>query len=422
MLVPLLLLCTGLGFIAGRWMLCRTPDPHQGHQAHGHQQEEEEARIWTCSMHPQIRQNTPGLCPLCAMDLIPLKTSGNIDEAISPESLVLSPEAMALADIRTTRITRSVATKEIRLYGNIQPDERLVRSLTAHAAGRIEKLFIAFTGETVRQGQVVATLYSPELLNAQQELLEAAGMQPAPAGLLEAAREKLRLLKLTDSQIAAIEQSGQTSPLIDVVAHTEGIVTARKVAQGDYVNPGSVLFELTDLSTVWAMFDAYEADLPCLRPGHRLTYTVQALPGKTYNGRIAFIDPSLDKITRTAKVRVETANPALLLKPEMYAQAIVNASPAGEAMSLIVPRSAVLWTGRRSVVYVKQPDASAPVFSLREIELGASLGDAYVVVSGLEEGEEIVTQGVFAVDAGAQLEGKRSMMNNDAAGLLPIPY
>jgi Cu(I)/Ag(I) efflux system membrane fusion protein len=400
-----------LGTLISWWLFFRSPEPQEEHIHTA-----EEAQVWTCSMHPQIRQSKPGKCPLCAMDLIPVKTAGTIDEATTAGSIVLSKEAVALANIHTAQVRRSKPAKEVRLYGTIQPDERLARSLVAHTGGRIEELFVSFTGETIRKGQKVATLYSPELLNAQQELLEAAKIQPGqPAALLEAAREKLRLLKLTDTQIAAIEESKQTFPLVDVIAHTEGTVTARKVSQGDYVNPGTVLFELTDFSTVWAMFDAYEADLLYLKPGDRLTYTLQALPGKSYSGKIAFIDPSLDKTTRTAKVRVETANPGWLLKPEMYAQAIVEASLDGEENSLIVPKTAILWTGKRSIVYVKQPDTSTPIFSLREIELGPSLGDAYIILSGIEEGEEIVTAGTFAVDASAQLEGKRSMMNNEAA-------
>jgi Cu(I)/Ag(I) efflux system membrane fusion protein len=367
-------------------------------------------------MHPQIRQDKPGKCPLCAMDLIPVRTAGAIDEALSPESIVLSPEAAALANVRTTLVSRSHPVKEISLYGSIQPDERLARSQVAHTGGRIEQLFVNFTGETIRQGQKIATLYSPDLLNAQQELLEAAKIvsaRPEQQPILEAAREKLRLLKLTGSQIEAIEASGEATALIDVTANASGIVTAKKVAEGDYVSPGSILFELTDLSQVWAMFDAYEADLPYLKTGDAVSFTVQALPGKTYTGRIAFIDPSLDKTTRTARVRVETANPGLLLKPEMYANAVVEASLRQKDGSLVIPRTAVLWTGKRSIVYVKQAGASTPIFTLREIELGASLGDAYIVLSGIDEGEEIVTSGAFAIDASAQLEGKRSMMNND---------
>jgi Cu(I)/Ag(I) efflux system membrane fusion protein len=311
-------------------------------------------------------------------------------------------------------VSRQHPVKEVRLYGSILADERLVRSQASHVSGRIEKLLVNFKGETVRAGQAIATLYSPELLNAQQELLEAATFSDSRE-LLTAAREKLRLLKLTDSQIAAIEQAGKPSPLIDIVANTEGIITSKKVEQGDYVSQGSILFELSDLSSVWAMFDAYEADLPYLKTGDKVVYTLAALPGKSYEGRISFIDPSLDNTTRTAKVRVETANPALLLKPGMYANGVVQAALKQSGGSIVVPRTAVLWTGKRSLVYVRQGGEENPVFRMREIDLGTALGEAYVVLSGLSEGEEIVTSGLFAVDASAQLEGKPSMMNKEEA-------
>ncbi|MDR1879930.1 MAG: efflux RND transporter periplasmic adaptor subunit [Tannerellaceae bacterium] len=405
------------GLLLGWWLFRSAPGQagHTGHAAHTHA--ENEPQVWTCAMHPQIRQDKPGKCPLCAMDLIPVKTAGTIGETADPDGIMLSKEAMALANIRTTAVSRRNPVKEVRLYGTIQADERLSHSQVAHTGGRIERLFVNFTGETVRKGQTIASIYSPDLLNAQQELLEAAKIQsshPAGQALLEAAREKLRLLKLTDSQIGEVEQSGVLSPLVNVVANAGGIVTVKKVAEGDYVNQGSVLFELTDLSTVWAMFDAYEADLPYLKTGDAVAYTLSALPGKSYRGKITFVDPVIDASTRTAKVRVETANPGLQLKPGMYANAVVEASMKAYAGSLVVPKTAVLWTGKRSIVYVKQPNGDMPVFRLREINLGAALGDAYVVLSGIDEGEEIVTNGVFSVDASAQLEGKRSMMNNDA--------
>jgi Cu(I)/Ag(I) efflux system membrane fusion protein len=376
-----------------------------------HNQVEPEPQVWTCSMHPQIRQDKPGKCPLCAMDLIPLKTSGTAGKVADHDEITLSKEAMALADIQTAKALKGNPVKEIHLYGTIQTDERLSRSQTSHISGRIEKLFVNFTGETVKQGQVIASIYSPELLNAQQELLEAvkiAGTQPA---ILDAAREKLRLWKLTETQIAEIEQSGNTSALIDVVANTGGVVVSKKVEQGDYVSQGTVLFGLINLSSVWAMFDAYESDLPYLKIGDKVEYTVQAIPDKSFSGKITFINPVLDKTTRTAKIRVETLNPDLQLKPEMYANASVNASPKQYSDRILIPKTAILWTGKRSIVYVKRQDSEIPTFKLREVELGASLGDAYVILSGVAEGEEIVTNGVFAIDASMQLEGKRSMMN-----------
>jgi Cu(I)/Ag(I) efflux system membrane fusion protein len=217
---------------------------------------------------------------------------------------------------------------------------------------------------------------------------------------------------LTEEQISQIEQTGVVSPQIDVVANTQGIVVAKRVAQGDYVSRGSVLFDLAGLSSVWVLFEAYEADLPYLKKGDKVAYTLPALPGKTFSGTITFIDPILDKTTRTAKVRLETANPRMELKPEMYANARVRASLKQQGDEIIIPKTAVLWTGKRSIVYVKQV-SETPAFRLREIELGASLGDSYVVVSGISGGEEIVTNGAFSIDASAQLEGKQSMMNSE---------
>jgi Cu(I)/Ag(I) efflux system membrane fusion protein len=396
-----------LGLLAGWWAFGGSPAPAEEVQA-----EEVKAQVWTCSMHPHIRQDHPGECPLCGMDLIPLKDVGGTGEAIDAGAIQLSKEAAALANVQTVMVSRDNPVKELLLYGVIQADERLARSQVAHVSGRIEKLYVNFAGETVRAGQPVATLYSPDLLNAQQELIEAVKMQALQPAFLAAAREKLRQWKLTDPQIAGIEQSGQPSPLTDIVANTGGIVIARKVSQGDYVSQGSVLFELTDLSSVWALFDAYEADLPYLKTGDVVEYTLQSMPGKRFTGRISFIDPLLDKTTRTAKVRVETPNPGLQLKPEMYAQALIQAPLRQHANGIVIPATAVLWTGRRSIVYVKDPYTDQPVFKLREVELGPSLGDAYVVVSGIDEGEEIVVSGAFSVDASAQLAGKRSMMNN----------
>ena len=380
-------------------------------EAHDHGAE---ATIWTCSMHPQIRMDEPGDCPICGMDLIPLQTTGTGDASIDPDAIQLSAEAAALANVQTTVVSRQNPVREVQLYGTIQVDERLSQSQTSHVSGRIEKLLVTFTGESVRRGQPIATIYSPELLNAQQELIEAVKMKDLQPALLLAVREKLRLWKLTDEQIARIEQSGEVSPLIDVAATTSGIVISKNVNQGDYVNTGTVLFDVANLSQVWAVFDAYESDLPFLKVGDRLSYTLQSLPSKTFSGRISFINPILDPSSRTAKVRVETANPRMELKPEMYANALIDAPLKQYNNEIVIPKSAILWTGKRSIVYVKQPETQTPAFMLREVELGPSVGDAYVVLSGIDEGDEIVTNGAFTIDASAQLAGKRSMMNNEA--------
>jgi RND family efflux transporter, MFP subunit len=365
--------------------------------------------IWTCAMHPQIRMPAPGKCPICGMDLIPLVQTGN--SSIDPGAVHLTIEAAQLANVMTSVISKQIPVKEVRLYGKVQADERLLQSQVAHVPGRIERLAVNFTGESVIKGQVLAQIYSPELITAQQELLESAKTKQSEPAIYEAAKEKLRQWKLTDNQIETIESSGIAQTAVDVVSSTSGIVTARLVNTGDYVSQGTELFKIADLSNVWVMFDAYESDLQFLRKGEKISFTLQALPGKEYSGNIVFIDPVIDPVTRVAQVRVETMNQSASLKPEMFATGIVSSTLDEYRNNIIIPRSAVLWTGKRSIVYVKQPGSDEPIFKMREIGLGPMLGESYVVTDGLKEGEEIVTSGTFSVDAAAQLEGKPSMMN-----------
>lgn len=387
--------------------------PVHSHEEHT---DKDGVKYWTCSMHPQIKMDKPGKCPICGMDLIPVKADSEVSEQTNPNDIAMSDEAVALANIQTTTVSRQHPEKEVHLYGTVQANERLLQSQVAHVSGRIEKLFVDFTGETVHRGQTLATIYSPELLNAQKELQEALKMQPRQPALIQAAKEKLHLWKLTDAQIASIEQSGNVSPLLQIKANTNGVVINKQVNVGDYINRGSTLFDIADLSRVWVVFDAYEPDLPFLKVGDQLSYTLKAIPGKTFSGKISFVMPYLDQATRTAKVRVETANPGLQLKPEMYADATIKGTLQQYKDEIIIPKSAVLWTGKRSVVYTKVPGTAKPTFRFREITLGPSLGESYVVTSGLEAGEKVVTNGVFSIDASAQLDGKRSMMNENEGG------
>lgn len=365
--------------------------------------------IWTCAMHPQIRMDKPGKCPICGMDLIPLEQAEN--EAIDPSAIRLTKEAAQLANVQTSVVSHQEPVKEVRLYGKVQADERFVQSQISQFPGRIEKLLVSFTGEMVHIGQPLAIIYSPDLITAQQELLETIMMKKSQPGIYEAARDKLRQWKLTDQQINNIEFSGKVLEDFEILSNTEGIVMTRRVNNGDHVNQGTVLFDVADLSDVWIMFDAYESDLPFLNIGEMITFTVQAFPGLNYSGWISFIDPVINPVTRVAKVRVEVKNKSGNLKPEMFVTGIAMTHLDNYSNRFIIPRSAVLWTGKRSVVYVKQPGIEEPVFEMREIELGPSLSDSYIVLNGLNEGEEIVTQGTFSVDAAAQLEGKPSMMN-----------
>ncbi len=410
----------GILFLAGLflgWLIFHSP--HKQAEMDQLVKQQGKTTIWTCAMHPQIRKTEPGKCPICGMDLIPL--SQGSDTVMDPSSIQLTKEAAQLANVHTSVVSAQQPMKEVRLYGTVQADERLIQSQVSHLPGRIEKLMINFTGEPVRKGQPLVIIYSPELVTAQQELLESAKMKATQPEIYEAAREKLRLWKLTDDQIRSVESTGKVQTYFEVESNTNGVVTARRVNSGDHVSEGTVLFEVADLSHVWVMFDAYESDLPFLKIGDRIGFTVQAVPGKEFSGNILFIDPVIDPVTRVAKVRADMNNSSGILKPEMFVTGIIKANLDKLGSSLVIPQSAVLWTGKRSIVYVRQPGTDQPVFTLREIELGPRLTNSYVVESGLREGEEIVTEGAFNVDAAAQLEGKPSMMNRSGGKVSAMP-
>ncbi len=380
-----------------------------GHEGHGH--DEEATAMWTCSMHPQIKQDKPGKCPICGMDLVPMTNLQSEQENVDPDEIRMTESAAKLADIQTLLVEKGIPDKELFLQGKVQADERRIAELTARFGGRIEKLFISFTGENVKKGEKLATIYSPGLVTAQRELLEAIGYKDSRPALYNAARGKLRLWDLTGEQIDAIEEKGEPQLYFDILSPISGTVFKRHVALGDYVKEGSALFEVIDLTHVWIMFDAYESDLPWLNTGDKVKYYVPSVPGRTFEGNVKYIDPFIDPSARVAKVRVEQENPGLTLKPEMFVNGTIESNAAGAANEILIPKSSILWTGKRAVVYVKVPDRDQPSFLYREIELGPESGKFYVVSNGLNEGEEIAVNGVFKIDAAAQLAGKPSMMN-----------
>jgi membrane fusion protein, copper/silver efflux system len=393
------------------------------HQQNGSSEQIEQTdqqQVWTCSMHPQIRQDEPGKCPLCGMALIPVPKSGQSGQR-DLFIHTMSPEAVALANIQTTKISFVTPEHEIYLTGKIAVNEQKTAVITADYSGRIEKLHVDFTGQMVNKEQKLASIYSPELVTAQKELLEASKYKESNPLLYNAAREKLRLWKITEKQINLIEKSRELLTEFDVYADISGIVLRRDVSKGDYVSRGNVLFEIADLNHVWILLDAYETDLPFLKVGQKISFTLASVPGKEYSSVITFIDPLINPQTRTLAVRAETPNPEMALKPEMFVRAKIKTSLSIKEKSLLIPKTSVLWTGKRSVVYIKVPEADFPSFEMREIDLGVPSGDFYVVESGLKEGEEIVTNGVFAIDAAAQLNGNYSMMNRPVDIRVEVP-
>lgn len=399
------------GLIGGYFIFHKAADT-QTSETHNHKDEMAESEVWTCSMHPQIRQSAPGSCPICGMDLILADVDSN---ELSATQFTLSKNAMALADIRTTIVGSGIiGDNTLKLSGTIKENEKAVGSQASYFDGRIEKLYINFEGEEVRSGQLLATIYSPELVSAQQELITAAGLKESQPALYKAVRNKLQLWKLSEKEIAQIEKSGQVRENFPVYANVSGTVSEIMVEAGDYVKQGSPLFKIANLNTVWAVFDAYENQISLLKEGQKITITTKAYPDTRFDAKISFIDPVLNAATRTMKVRAVLQNPKGQLKPGMFVAGSMSITTSKRENTIVVPESAVLWTGERSVVYIKaNPDD--PTFEIREITLGNAVQDGYIVLDGLQAGDEIVTNGTFTVDAAAQLKGKKSMMNEGGA-------
>lgn len=367
-------------------------------------------------MHPQIRSSEPGQCPICGMDLIPLESS---DAGENPDAIQMSEYAMKLANVHTQKVGAGTGDRELRLNGKVTVDERNAYTQSTHVPGRIEQLQVNFTGEEVRRGQALAVVYSPELITAQEELLQAYAIRNSQPELFEAAKQKLRNWRIGENQINRILESGKATDRFTITADVGGVVTEKLVELGDYVDRGMSLYQIADLTKMWVLFDLYERTIGLVEKGDKVEFTVASLPGEKFEGTIDFIDPLLDSQTRVSTARVEISNSGNKLKPGMFVTGVITTSGAEKAQDLTVPKSAVLWTGKRSVVYVNEGTAASPSFVMREVSLGQSLGDSYVVQEGLSDGDEIVVNGTFTVDAAAQLAGKPSMMNPAVAATAP---
>ncbi|MHC4375518.1 MAG: efflux RND transporter periplasmic adaptor subunit [Planctomycetota bacterium] len=422
-------------------------------------------------MHPQIQLPGPGQCPICAMDLIPVTPGTGLGGL---RRLTIRPDQRALMRVHTVPVERRYPEASLRLVGKVTYDETRLGYITAWVPGRIDELYVDFTGVTVRKGDHMVKLYSPELYTAQQELLQAkvslvamqksnlASLRDSAQGTIDSAREKLRLWGLTAQQVSEIEERGKPEEHVTIYSPSSGLVIHRNAQEGMYVETGTRIFTIADLSHVWVQLDAYESDLAWLRYGQEVSFETEAYRGRKFTGRISFIDPVLQSSTRTVSVRVNVLNPDGLLKPGMFVRAVVRAriaasgqvmdpslagkwlSPmhpeivkdgpgtcdvcgmdlvpaeelgyvaANEAVTeapLVVPVAASLMTGTRAVVYVELPDTEAPTYEGREVVLGPRAGDFYIVRYGLQEGELVVAEGNFKIDSALQIQAKPSMMN-----------
>ena len=396
-----------LGLLAG-YLIFGTSSEDKAKDEHEHSEEIASNQMWTCSMHPQIMQPEPGDCPICGMDLIPAEAGA---DGLMADQFKMTDNAMALANIQTSIVGEGeIGSNFLKLSGKIKANEESNAVQVTYFGGRIEQLYVNSTGERVGAGQRLATIYSPDLVAAQQELLTASSIKESQPELYKAVKNKLKLWKLSEKQINAIEAAGKVQEYFPVFATVSGTVTHKMVEEGDYVKQGQPLYKIANLNTVWAEFDAYENQIASLKVGQTIKVTTNAYRNEVFDAKVSFIDPLLNSATRTIVVRAVLNNKNDLFKPGMFVEGKIEGAQESTSNKITVPATAVMWTGERSVVYVKTNPNEA-VFEMREVLLGNANGDTYTILEGIENGDEVVTNGTFTVDAAAQLQGKKSMMN-----------
>jgi len=434
----------------------------------------EAAPVYTCSMHPEIRQGEPGNCPICGMELVladevdaepdaqathdhsatddpvgyacamnclpPLEEPGECpicgmemqpvfedrhdsDEPVSMRQMSMTAEALALLRVQTSTVERREATRSLRLVGQLAVDPRRRAHISADVGGRVDRLHAQYEGDRVEQGQDLVELYSPELLAVQREFLQAIqsaqrlsqnpteSIRNTADSIVAASRERLRLAGLTPEQVEEIAEGGVALERVTLKSPVSGVVINRYVEEGDYVARENRILTVAALDTLWAEIEAFESDLQWLRVGQPVHLTSEAFPGEMFHGDVAWIDPMTTAATRTTRVRVDVDNERGLLKPGMYLQAQIDTVLYDGREVLVIPDSAPLITGRRAIVYVQVPDVERPTFQGHEVVLGPRTRDGYVVEEGLSEGDRVVTHGAFKIDSALQIRARPSMMS-----------
>lgn len=453
-----------------------------------------EGQIWTCSMHPRVRLPAPGNCPICEMPLIPASnTDARTDDGAV--SLRLSDRAIAMASVETEPVTRRTLTHELRVVGRIEYNEASLATITPRVAGYAERLFVNVTGVNIRQGDHLAEVYSPELLVAQHELLILL-QGGADAALVDVAKKRVRLLGLTDEQVAALVERRETADHVTLYSPISGTVIEKDIVENAAFEAGHALFKIANLDTVWVTVEVYEFDLPWVRYGQHVRLQAEALPGREFEGLVTFVQPVLDDASRTIRVPVHVENRDHALMPGMFVTAVLEAAlssdgraaptgaegrytcrmhpqvlqdgdgecplcdmplqqipplPAsGDAKGgevtvyacpmgcegdkvypepgrcpvcnmrlkphvhaaqpagvLALPGSAILDSGTRQLVYVERGHGT---YEQREVVLGPRAGPYYAVLSGVHEGERVVTRGNFLIDSQLQVMGSPSLL------------
>ncbi|MBL7074453.1 efflux RND transporter periplasmic adaptor subunit [candidate division KSB1 bacterium] len=418
-----------------------------------HQHEESGKQLYSCGMHPQVIMDKPGNCPICGMKLTPIKGTGGEGSRATKERKIKywvapmdptyisdrpgkSPMGMDLVPVyegeaeesgsiiridpvivqnmgvKTQRVKRMDLRRKIRTVGRVDYDEKKLYRINTKISGWLEKLYVNYTGQVVKKGEPLLEIYSPELVTTQEEFLLAlrnrellgpSSFKEISQGaqeLLESTRRRLKYWDIPDEQIKQLEEGGKISKTMTLVAPVTGVVVHKNAEEGLHVMPGMDLYRIADLSTVWVYVDIYEYELPWVKVGQRVEMELSYTPGKVYRGNVIYIYPYLDPKTRTAKVRLEFANPGMRLKPDMYAN--IKIQPVAARDVAVVPEEAVIHSGERTLVFLAKGEGR---FESRDVTLGLEgEGGYYEVLEGLEEGDVIVTSAQFLLDSESKLQ------------------
>ncbi len=400
----------------------------RGAPAHDHPAPSAEAKTrYTCPMHPTIVSDHPGDCPICGMALVKVggatgaagpvhadEVAGGAGPVEGLANVQIDPQRQQLIGLRTVEASVGAVGASWRTVGKVAVDETNVHHVNIKVGGFVDTVYVDYVGKPVRRGERLFSIYSPDLLSVQQEYLLALRTRKALAeggvatgagnDLVESARERLRLWDIPESEVKRLEETGKPTKNLTMYSPMTGVVTKKDIVMGHRLNEGDMPYEITDLSRVWVLADAYETDLSRIRLGMTATLSLQAFPNKTFKGKVIFIDPILDAKTRTAKVRLEFANPKGELKPEMFGEVTLQTE---KREGLRIPADAVIDSGTKKVVFVALDEGK---FQPREIQVGSITGDDVEVVSGLQAGDHVVTRANFLVDSESRLRASLAAM------------
>ena len=374
-----------------------------------------ENEYWTCTMHPQVHKDGPGACPICGMDLIKKVVDNTADVSSKSDMegmITLTTNKQIMANVSTIKVKKENLKKELTAYSYLDFVEQNRKTIPAKFNGRIEKLFVDKTGDYIKKGQPLFEIYSPDLVQAQNDFLIAlSNSSGSNSSLIEASRKKLDLFGLTSNQIDELKNSGKINLTLTYYSPVSGTVIEKKVQEGMYVNEGTAIYEVAELSTLWNIAEVNETDLSTIKLGSKVKLKLKAYPGEEFTGKVTFIYPVINSQTRTVKVRSEFSSLNNKLKPQMYGETIFS-TDAGTG--LLVPADAVIFSGNSNVVWVKTSDG---MFEARNVMVGEKYGDKYQILSGLKDGDEIAASGGFLIDSESQLKTGKSTGSANMEGM-----